>query len=92
MPETQEQKKHRDEEFDDGGPAFPKANKYPCEQDGMTLRDYFAGQAIAGILANGSSGAAETAAESGFTTTRVIAMTAYKLADALIVERQKERG
>lgn len=47
----------------DGGPAFPKdgqlvkdpntlAVQYEGVQNGMTLRDYFAGQALAGILAN----------------------------------------
>ena len=32
----------------DGGPAFPL-----YEEDGMSLRDWFAGQALAGILAAG---------------------------------------
>lgn len=34
----------------DGGPAFPMASVPP--QQGMTLRDWFAGQALAGLLAN----------------------------------------
>ena len=46
----------------DGGPAFPRPSSeahdaqgrtfYPCAYDGMTLRDYFAGQALVGLLAS----------------------------------------
>lgn len=32
----------------DGGPAFPNEHR----ANGMTLRDWFAGQALAGLLAN----------------------------------------
>ena len=44
----------------DGGQAFPKSGNYDedqlnefdsKDQDGMTLRDWFAGQALAGIIA-----------------------------------------
>ena len=57
----------------DGGAAFPVM--YVSE--GMTLRDYFAGQALAGMLAdpecdgNGAS----------------MAKSSYQLADAMITER-----
>ncbi len=42
---------------DNGGPAFPitiadKSGKAPS---GMTLRDYFAGQALAGLLAQSNA-------------------------------------
>ena len=62
----------------DGGAAFPVM--YVSE--GMTLRDYFAGQALNGILMN-------------YTTERFgisensIADHAYKLADALLVSRER---
>jgi hypothetical protein len=42
---------------DDGGPAFPQPNQiHPGNNDpgsgpGMTLRDWFAGQALAGMIA-----------------------------------------
>ena len=42
---------------DDGGPAFARPASGPrdtdrvTEQQGMSLRDYFAGQALAGLLA-----------------------------------------
>lgn len=40
---------------EDGGQAFPGPSGegvFPCHQPGMTLRDWFAGQALVGILAN----------------------------------------
>lgn len=41
----------------DGGPAFPHDNqelghKHRVAQPGMSLRDWFAGQALAGLCAN----------------------------------------
>lgn len=36
--------------LDDGGPAFPSQNGHYFEP-GMTLRDWFAGQALTGMLA-----------------------------------------
>ena len=40
-------------EPDDGGPAFPYAGgHFDRRCFGMTLRDYFAGQALAGMLSN----------------------------------------
>jgi len=39
--------------INDGGPAFPLPSEpgFPAEM-GMTLRDWFAGQALAGFLVN----------------------------------------
>jgi hypothetical protein len=37
----------------DGGPAFPSNDAHGCAFAGMTLRDYFAGQALMGLLASG---------------------------------------
>ena len=69
----------------DGGRAFPRPhstedrNRNPApDQEGMTLRDYFAGQALVGFLAN-SSLREMTAAE--------IAGRAGTQADAMIAER-----
>lgn len=44
-------------ETNDGGPAFPLNSpsgtpEYMPARDGMSLRDYFAGQALAGLCAN----------------------------------------
>ena len=39
--------------IDDGGPAFPLAvTEETIDHLGMSLRDYFAGQALAGLCAN----------------------------------------
>lgn len=35
-----------------GGPAFPVSNGMVPDVQGMTLRDYFAAKAMAGMLAN----------------------------------------
>lgn len=48
------------EKKNDGGPAYPRpightpkiGSLYSSSQDGMSLRDYFAGQFLAGIAAN----------------------------------------
>lgn len=50
------------------------------EQDGMTLRDYFASQALTGLLANSAS---PLAAWSDY------AKDAYALADVMLTEREK---
>jgi hypothetical protein len=71
----------------DGGPAFPQndLSSYGmgpegCNNGGMTLRDWFAGQALGVMLQ-----APETAGE----TTADIAQAAYVMADAMIAARDK---
>ncbi len=70
-------------EQDDGGPAFPGAwhpemGWSPTQMpSGMSLRDWFAGQALAGYRYGGDSRA------------RSIAEWAYMLADAMLAEREK---
>lgn len=62
-----------------GGPAFPilKTDTHDT-WSGMTLRDWFAGQALAGIMAN---------SEFKHCTTDEMVMTAKHLADAMIAAR-----
>lgn len=38
--------------IEDGGPAFPVGVEALLTRQGMSLRDWFAGQALAGILAS----------------------------------------
>ena len=72
---------------EDGGPAYPVIGAPGASQDyqGMTLRDYFAGEALAGMLANkrfhifGDDG--DTLAD------EQAAQNAYDFADAMIAER-----
>lgn len=78
-----------------GGPAFPRnqpginpnqpggetwLRERGMTQEGMTLRDWFAGQALAGIL--GGRGPGEHFFEE-------LAKIAYKTADAMLAERGK---
>lgn len=75
---------------DDGGPAFPQSavqsndgmintpSVYFADVSGMTLRDWFAGQALAGIAAPFCGYEGDRAAE-----------RAYELADAMLKERAK---
>jgi hypothetical protein len=64
-------------QIDDGGPAFPNNDAHGCAYAGMTLRDWFAGQALAGLLANG-----------GAVSWEGDATNAYTVADAMIEARK----
>ena len=65
---------------DTGGPAFPCVHEL-SETKGMTLRDYFAAQALAAIIqADGAQFFASNGAH---------AMIAYEHADAMLAERSK---
>jgi len=59
-----------------GGPAFPTSNG-GSPDDGMTLRDYFAGQAIIAYHADGNFSASED-----------VANWCYKIADAMLEARE----
>ena len=78
-------------EGEDGGPAFPKPcdecshrpggrGRLPCNaaHDGMTLRDWFAGQALAGLYSLDSEGVPGPAES---------AKLAYGMADAMLSAR-----
>jgi len=63
-----------------GGPAFAHGGSdLDAPQEGMTLRDYFAGQALAGSFA--------TALDHGDSPSNV-ATAAYLMADAILRERE----
>jgi len=54
----------------DGGPAFPVTNPAIHDAHGMTMRDWFAGQALAQCIARSSARAQEELADDGqFPTT-----------------------
>ena len=67
----------------DGGPAFPVFQGTPVGHAaafrGMTLRDYFAGQVLAGLLAVPAT----------TSNTSYLADECYRQADAMLVERDK---
>ncbi len=72
-----------------GGRAFPVPPGYYCKKSrewveadsrGMSLRDYFAGQAIAGLLAR----------PSGEMPAEIAASFAYHFADSMIILKRKD--
>ena len=67
--------------IDDGGKAFPRSGAFL--QEGMSLRDYYAGQIIAGRMINGFASSADAATH---------ARVAYKIADAMIAARKADNG
>lgn len=69
----------------DGGPAFPHRSQYVGQDDatGMSLRDWFAGQALTG-LASGHDNTGGWA-----WTPENVATTAYIIADAMLAAKVK---
>lgn len=73
------------EKINDGGPAFPMQDWDECihsrrSETGMTLRDWFAGMALQGTVANPVSGGEK------WTT---LAEAAYTAADAMLSARKE---
>lgn len=68
----------------DGGPAFPVIGAPGAPEDfpGMSLRDHFAGQALAGLLCS-------THPDHSAPSWEAYAACAYGHADAMIAERAK---
>jgi len=84
-------------EFDDGGPAFPRAEleyKYfgdseqvlRSAQSGMTLRDYFAAKAMQAVIVEVHKDVASFGSVQGMSA---IADVAYGIADAMLEARDK---
>lgn len=72
----------------DGGPAFPRSAhaKYYEEyghgpQDGMSLRDWLAGQAMQGLLASGR-----------YDSWDYLAEDSWNIADEMIAQREANNG
>jgi hypothetical protein len=83
-----------DDTQQDGGPAFPQhdLSAYgigPCEDGntGMTLRDWFAGQALAGVCANHAWGDNFRPSDAEHN-----ARAAYACADAMLKARAAAGG
>ena len=64
---------------DTGGPAFPSTHPHGREE-GMTLRDYFAGMAMQSLILAAKHGKDVDMLSAG----------AYQLADDMLKERSKE--
>lgn len=74
------------EGINDGGPAFPgqpwpnKTGVYE-KAPGMTLRDWFAGQVLCGVMGG----------DHRLPRVKVMAKCAYEYADAMLAERSKAK-
>ena len=83
------------DKVNDGGPAFPiplaPGELYTETRSGcgMTLRDWFAGKALAGLDADRI---ASDATHNADATVKHRAWVCYALADAMISERAKEKS
>ena len=63
---------------DDGGPAFPMSGDPECDFDrGMSLRDWFAGMAMQGILSDPNTQNID-----------VVSAVAYQMADNMLHARK----
>lgn len=70
-------------ETKDGGPAFPNRWANDGENEGMSLRDWFAGQALAGMIESHGMGAHRH---------EYAARDAYSFADAMLAARKEGQG
>jgi hypothetical protein len=80
--------------IEDGGPAFPCVNEQLHSghaASGMSLRDWFAGQALVGLCSQDER-LATVAQKSGQSPERIIAFAAYEVADAMLAARKTGGG
>ena len=82
----------------DGGSAFPIPDTYAgrwqdmmqVRQQGMSVRDFFAAHVLPELLQHSSFCMESSAGRLFFSPTKVAA-TAYRIADALVLERSKDK-
>jgi len=81
-------------QVNDGGPAFPQKEPLTDDWQGMTLRDWFAGQALTSV-ADDFTNMLEAARDElgcydkGYQATyRIISRRAYAIADAMLAARE----
>lgn len=74
------------DKIDDGGPAFPTDGRlqHGSAYDGMSLRDWFAGQSLAAELCDINS--------NPIMTPREAAALCYRMADMMLEARKKGGG
>ena len=76
-------------EIEDGGPAFPQnlpddfVWRLPGDPGGMSIRDWFAGQALAGVWAGRETDFVRISAP----TTTDVSVACYAIADAMLKAR-----
>lgn len=69
----------------DNPPAFPHGNPQQGGHPGMTIRDYFAGQALPTVVEK----CEPIERQSGESTAQMFARRSYEIADAMLAERAK---
>jgi hypothetical protein len=76
-------------DINDGGPAFPRPEtEKEYGHAGMTLRDYFAGQAIKGVQAAVVEAAKAGRVSDDLSSETAMAESSYRIADAMIAARR----
>ena len=97
--------KKNDRELKDGGPAFPRTEKvrdtasWPSPEYtekqyfGMSVRDHFASNAIAGIMASSEwfEAIMDAKTKTKRKMTHIAAIMAYEVADAMLSHRKGEK-
>ena len=80
-------------EINDGGPAYPSGgipgatDSRSVQRDGMSMRDYFAGQVLGG-LGGISTELAQVAKNRGLLFSDIVAGYCYEIADAMLAARK----
>lgn len=79
--------------IDNGGPAFPVGHPAADEKyHGMSLRDWFAGMALIGLISN-SQGVPSDYMRANANEAERLAQIAFCISDAMLSARQnKEKG
>jgi hypothetical protein len=100
--EYMEELTREEPKIDDGGPAFPTPVARPfgnglLAEGGLTRRDWFAGQALVGLLSSDGDKLAELVNDvfgerfNDNETPTPIALLAYQMADAMIAASKKQQ-
>lgn len=82
--------------INDGGPAFLNKDELGSMVPGMSLRDWFAGQALAGLVPNGVlqleviKAQVKRPGQEAFSVGQCLARYTYDLADAMLEARNEE--
>jgi len=74
--------------INDGGPAFPITENGLQGYNGMSLRDWFAGQALAGSDISTVMAEALKAGATSDEFSQILSMSVYKIADAMLAARE----
>lgn len=72
------------DKIDNGGPAFPTTSHLGAYSHGMSLRDWFAGQALAGLVSSSEEATKDLFYNAG---TNSVSVLSYELADAMLAAR-----